>query len=140
MYNNLFAIFSITCLLSIACVGQKQEQNLGLLTGTTGIYEGNCMPGPGIPPCEPRPISTTIFITQLNEDFDWDLLVDSVRSNTDGTYSVELRAGSYSLFLRDDNSFVCDLIQCPDKCLCHPFKITADSTTVIDANLDHATW
>ena len=140
MCNNFLVIIFSTCLSSTSCIGQKQEQNMGLLKGTIGIYEGNCMPGPGVPPCEPRPIVTTVFITRLNEKFDWDLLVDSVRSNTDGTYSIKLREGDYSLFLRDGNSFACDFIQCPETCYCQPFKIIDDSTTVIDANLDHANW
>jgi hypothetical protein len=121
-------------------MAQKQEHKMGLLTGTIGIYEGNCMPGPGVAPCEPRPISATILITKLTEHFDWNLLVDSVKSNSDGIYTIKLQEGSYSLFLRDGEDFVCTLIQCPDKCICHPFNIVADSSTVIDANLDHATW
>ena len=130
----------VLTLITLSCTAQKRFENYGELKGVIGIYEGNCMPGPGIPPCEPKPISATLYITQLNQDFQWGLLVDSVRSKSDGTYSIQLPEGSYSLFLRDENSFVCDVIECPDECYCHPFKISADSITVINANLDHATW
>ena len=98
------------------------------------------MPQIGVPPCEPRPISSTVLITKLSQDFQMNLLVDSVQSDSNGNYTISLKAGTYSLFLRDGDSVVCDLIQCPDQCYCQPFKITEDSTTVVDANLDHATW
>ncbi len=113
---------------------------MGTLKGIIGIYEGNCMPGPGIPPCEPRPISTTVYITQLSQNFEMKLMMDSVVSGTNGLYTIDLAPGTYSLFLKDENSVVCDYIECPEQCYCQPFEIKSDSITVIDANLDHATW
>lgn len=133
------SLFFITVVIS-SCVAQKKDANTGLLTGTIGMYEGNCMPGPGVPPCEPKPIAATILITQLTEEFNKSLLVQEVQSNENGLYSIALPPGAYSLFLKDGDEFVCTLIQCPDKCYCHPFEIKADSTTTIDANLDHASW
>lgn len=124
----------------VSCMAQKMDTNEGVLSGTIGLYEGNCMPGPGVPPCEPKPISTTILITQLAESFDEALLVKQLKSNEEGLYSTSLPVGQYSLFLKDGDEVVCTLIQCPDKCICHPFEIKSDSTTIIDANLDHATW
>ncbi|MEQ9466621.1 MAG: hypothetical protein RLN88_04365 [Ekhidna sp.] len=122
------------------CTAQQANQLTGTLQGTIGLYEGNCMPGPGIPPCEPRPISAWILITEVSETYNPNLLVDSVRSNAEGKYSIRLKEGSYSLFVRDGDQIVCTEIQCPDSCICHPFIIKLDSVTVIDANLDHATW
>jgi len=130
----------IFMLFAQSCIGQKNMAGYGDLKGMIGVYEGNCMPQIGVPPCEPNPISTTVLITQLSEDYQEGLLVDSVRSDKNGAYTVSLKEGTYSLFLRDGERVVCDLIQCPDQCYCQPFTITADSTTVIDANLDHATW
>lgn len=140
MCRSIPKIILFSILITSSCAAQKTDKRSGELKGLIGMYEGNCMPGPGVPPCEPKPVSTTVFITKPNQDFQWDLLVDSVRSKNDGTYSIRLPEGAYSLFLRDENSFVCDLIECPDECYCHPFKIVADSITIIDANLDHATW
>ncbi|WP_424961543.1 hypothetical protein [Ekhidna sp.] len=140
MTRSLSGFALVLILITSSCIAQKRFENFGELKGVIGIFEGNCMPGPGVPPCEPKPISTTVYITQLNQDFQWELLVDSVSSNDVGVYSIKLPEGSYSLFLRDENSFVCDVIECPDECYCHPFEIVADSTTVINANLDHATW
>ncbi len=126
--------------LLASCVAQKVSEPNGTLKGIIGIYEGNCMPGPGIEPCVPRPISTGILITSIAEKYDESLLIKEVISNDDGEYETKLPPGTYSLFLKDNSKVVCTLIQCPDVCYCHPFKIVSDSTTVIDANLDHATW
>ncbi|WP_420575506.1 hypothetical protein [Ekhidna sp.] len=140
MIKKLTTILFVSLFTIQSCVAQKSNEQYGELKGTIGIYEGNCMPGPGIPPCEPRPISNTVLITELSKDFQPELLIDSVRSDKNGSYTIILRAGTYSLFLRDGDSVVCDVLQCPDQCYCQPFKIVADSTTVVDANLDHATW
>ena len=130
----------LTVLLLSSCVAQQVSEATGTIRGTIGIYEGNCMPGPGRKPCEPRPISTTILITTLTKSYDESLLIKKVESSEDGTYEAQLTAGEYSLFLMDGDEVVCTLIQCPNTCICQPFKIFADSVTVVDANLDHATW
>jgi len=134
--------FTHCILISIlySCAGQKSNIEVGVLKGTIGVFEGNCMPGPGVPPCEPRPISTTIYVTKPTQNFDRTMLVDSTISNTEGYYIISLPQGKYSLFLKDENQVVCSEIQCPNECFCNPFKMVNDSTTVINANLDHATW
>lgn len=130
----------LTILLLSSCVAQQVNEGSGNLIGEIGIYEGNCMPGPGVKPCEPRPISATILITKLTKEYDEELLIKKLKSDVNGKYEVQLPPGNYSLFLLDGDKIVCTLIQCPSTCICHPFKISADSTTVIDANLDHANW
>lgn len=113
----------------------------GTLKGTIGIYEGNCMPGPGVPPCVPSPLSTTVFITEPSEDFSFGLLVDSTISDEEGNYQLNLQEGYYSIFLRDTASIVCELWSCPyGDCFCNPFRITNDSVTIMDVNIDHAVW
>ena len=140
MVNWNFIVLLISAIFATSCAAQKQEQQDGLVKGTIGIYEGNCMPGPGIPPCEPRPISNIIYFTQKSERFNPTLVIDSVQSKPDGSYEISLPVGSYSLFLKDGDQVVCDLIQCPEVCYCRPFEITEDTVLIIDANLDHATW
>ncbi|WP_420315897.1 hypothetical protein [Ekhidna sp.] len=127
-------------ILSTSCVAQKSNEESGTLSGMIGIYEGNCMPSPDVPPCEPQPIATTVYVTSLTEKFSEDLVIATTESNEDGDYSIKLAPGTYSLFLQDGESVICDVIQCPDQCYCNPFEIVADSTTSIDANIDHATW
>lgn len=140
MCNKIVKFSLLTIFLLSSCVAQQARKPTGILTGTIGIYEGNCMPGPGVEPCVPRPISTTVLITRLTENFEKDLVVKETKSKEDGSYSIELPEGTYSLFVKDGDKAVCTFVQCPSVCYCNPFQIVADSTTVIDAELDHATW
>lgn len=140
MHTKTIKFTILFSFLLASCVAQKVSEPNGTLKGIIGIYEGNCMPGPGVKPCEPRPISTEVLITELSEKFYESLLIKQVKSDDEGQYETSLPPGTYSLFLKDEDKVVCTLIQCPDVCYCHPFKIVSDSTTVIDANLDHATW
>ncbi|MCP4457810.1 MAG: hypothetical protein GY816_07270 [Cytophagales bacterium] len=122
------------------CAAQKSNLKTGILKGAVGIYQGNCMPSPGIPPCKPTPISTTVFITQPAEFFQVGLLVDSVVSKENGQYQISLSEGTYSLFLRDDEAMVCSETRCNIECFCNPVNIINDSTTQQNLNLDHASW
>jgi hypothetical protein len=128
-------------LLSISCFDNNEERITENLQGTIGIYEGNCMPAPGNPPCKPSPFSTMVLITKPSEHFNQDLAIDSVRSDANGQYSIYLPAGKYSLFLRDGNEIVCDSwFSDGQNTYCLPFEIKKDSVTVMDANIDHAAW
>lgn len=98
------------------------------------------MPAPGMDPCKPNPLSTTVYITEPAQEFNIEFLLDSVVSAEDGSYQLEITAGSYSLFLRNKDEVVCTIIECPKLCYCSPFKVSADSTTVLNVNLDNATW
>ncbi|SNT36762.1 hypothetical protein SAMN05421640_3590 [Ekhidna lutea] len=139
MYKILKGI-TILVWLFFGCAAQKPKIEKGTLKGVTGVYEGNCMPGPGRPPCEPRPVSITILITDVSESYDENKLVKKIKSDDNGEYQTDLPVGRYSLFLNDADQVVCTIIQCPETCICHPFEIKSDSTTTIDANLDHAVW
>lgn len=91
-------------------------------------------------PCQPTPISTTVAITIPSENFDIDLLVGSVETSENGTFEISLPEGNYSIFLRDGGEFICDSWTCPDDCYCTLVTIKNDSTTTVNANIDHATW
>lgn len=137
---------TITCtslilgLILASCAVQKSNLPLGELKGTLGLFEGNCMPAPDQPPCVAQPMKNTLFITLPSETYERSNLVDSVVSSTNGTYSIQVPSGTYSLFLRDGKNIVCPVIQCPDQCICAPVVIVADSTTILNLNLDRATW
>lgn len=128
-------------LLFISCFDNNEERITGNLQGTIGIYEGNCMPSPGMPACVPSPLSTMVLITKPSEYFNQNLVVDSVSSGTNGKYSVNLPEGKYSLFLRDGKEVVCDSwTQAGQNMFCTPFEIKKDSVTIMNANIDHAAW
>lgn len=146
MKRLLVVLFFANFTLFFACETENTVNKVlngdgkGTLKGTIGIYEGNCMPSPGFPSCQPSPISTTIAITKPNEEFNIELLIDSLITSEEGTFEIELPEGTYSLFIRDGSEFICDSWSCSDKCYCTPFKITSDSLTLITANINHATW
>jgi len=133
-------VLLVAILLSfMSCEKDKNDliDKNGVLKGTIGLYEGNCMP---VATCQPSPISTTVAITNPSEDFNIDLLVDSVITSDNGTFEISLPVGNYSLFLRDGNEFICDSWTCPDDCYCTLITIKSDSITVVKANIDHASW
>lgn len=139
MKKQTFTIIAAILFSLLACEKENTEPiNTGLLVGTIGIYEGNCQP---VASCTPSPISTTVAITTPSENFNISLLVDSIVSSSDGTFSLVLPEGNYSLFLRDGNEFVCNNWSCFDNdCYCTYFEIIKDSTISVNANIDHATW
>ncbi|MCG8700014.1 MAG: hypothetical protein MI922_18305 [Bacteroidales bacterium] len=109
----------------------------GVLKGSIGLYEGNCMP---INTCTPSPISTEVAITKPSEHFDKDLLVKTVISSEKGAFEVNLPEGNYSIFLKDGDEYVCDSWTCPGECYCTFITVKQDSVTNVTANIDHAAW
>ncbi|MBN1597240.1 MAG: hypothetical protein JW894_03025 [Bacteroidales bacterium] len=141
--RNLFIIIFTIIIISFISCEEKEKGTMnktGTLQGTIGIYEGNCMPGPESSLCEHSPISTTVAITYPAEYFNAALLVDSVITSEDGTFEMSLPEGYYSLFIRDSAEFICDRWNCQNECNCTLFKIKNDSVTIVNANIDHATW
>lgn len=119
---------------------ESSDFNKGTLKGFIGLYEGNCMPSPGVPPCQPSPISTTIAITRPSENYKVNLLLYSATTLDDGTFEISLPEGSYSLFIQDESEFICSEWNCPSECYCSFIQIRSDSTTTLNAYIDHASW
>lgn len=135
---------TLTCtsliLILASCMVQKSSLSQGEMKGVLGLFEGNCMPAPDQPSCIAQPMVNTLFIALPSANYEERNLVDSVVSSANGKYSIRLPAGTYSLFLKDGKDIVCPVIQCPDQCVCAPVVIAADSTTIMNLNLDRATW
>ena len=112
----------------------------GMLEGTVGVYEGNCMPSPTKPPCEPRPIEATVYVSKPIKEFEKALVLDSVQSNSEGKYSISLPAGKYSLFLKADGEITCSQLNCPSDCYCSLITIESGSRISKDLTIDRATW
>lgn len=127
-------------LILCSCVAQTSKSKLGTLQGSIGMFEGNCMPSPGVDPCEAVPISTVIYISEPSENFQSNLVKDSIKTNKNGEFNLNLAPGKYSLFIKDGTEIICDQYMCDDECFCTLFEIVADSTTTISANIDHASW
>lgn len=140
LYGKRAFCLGCICTFALSCSAQKNLQATGTLRGITGEYSGNCMPSPGMEPCKPAPISTTVFITSSAEQFDPSNLIAEVTSDASGRFEVSLKPGKYSLFLKDAEEVVCDSWECPGECYCSPIEIIAGQITQIQLNLDHATW
>ena len=136
---KILLLFTLILTLT-SCQSQRITEKKGKLEGVTGVFEGNCMPSPGVPPCKPRPISTTLYFTSPSREFSMALLRDSVVSDEAGKYQVWLPSGRYSLFMKDEDDVVCIEERCDPDCVCLPFEIRPDSTTILNPNLNHATW
>ena len=140
MHNrHLFHLLFLGLFL-FSCAAQKDINELGTLKGQIGKYEGNCMPSPGVAPCEPTPIKTTIFITQPSKNFKIELLIDSIETNSEGEFQLNLIPNKYSLFIKDSEEIVCNGYECEKECYCTPFQIVIDSVTNISANINRASW
>jgi len=143
MDRHLFQVLVVLTLSGLAfgsCKSQQMESNNGTLAGNLGLLEGNCMPGPGRPPCEPAPISGTIYITKPSERYQADLLIRKVDVSEDGLFSVKLEPGKYSVFVQDGDQITCTITNCPDQCYCLLVEIVDTKVTNQDVTINHATW
>lgn len=137
----LFALFLFPFLVFSSC--EKNDTAFdgptGSLQGNITLIEGNCMP-PGPNDCQRGPIATIIFVTSPSEEFNPDLLIASTESNNDGSYTMTLPVGEFSLFLRDGDAVTCTVTSCPDNCFCQLITIEENQATTLDAEIDHAVW
>lgn len=140
MRNNSLILYPFFVLFLYSCASQKVKNDDGTVKGLIGVFEGNCMPSPGVEPCKPKPISTTVYVTYASKEYQSKLLKDSIETNDKGEFMLKLPKGTYSLFIKDGNEIICDEYKCEKECFCTPFMIQTDSTTIINANIDHASW
>ena len=138
--KKLISILLVISVVFFISCDKFKFYNKGTLKGTIGIYEGNCMPQSGVPPCKPKPIATTIAVTTPSEFYQKKKLIAKTVSTEDGSYEITLPEGEYSLFLLDGDEFICEHWKCPEQCYCTPFIIKKDSITIVNANIDHAYW
>lgn len=122
------------------CVARQSGIQMGTVSGIVQIYDGNCMPSPGQPPCEADPIAALILLCQKTEKYESALLVDSVRSDTEGRFSIAAAAGEYSVFVKYKDSIHCDYTECETDCYCHPIRIRTDSSTNTIVKINLANW
>ena len=137
--KRVLLLIAISTLINCTAV-RKGIQDLGSLKGTVGLLEGDCMPGPNSPPCEPRPIVTWVYATLPSEGFDRKMVIDSVRSMGNGEFSMGLNPGKYSLFAKYANEIACTRFNCDSECYCQPVVIAADSTSTVKIVVNKATW
>ena len=103
----------------------------GILKGSIGLLEGDCMPQKDQPPCKPKPIEATVLVTKPSEKFIQSNLVDSVRSDIQGNFELKLKPGEYSAFVKYKDEINCTGLICNPSCVCSPISIRKDSITTI---------
>lgn len=97
------------------CWGQKQG-----IAGKVVWISGNQMPGPGKAHTPPKPIAREIYFytptapneTKMSNGLFSDIrttLVAKITSKVDGTFSVKLPAGEYSVFTKETDGFFANI-------------------------------
>ena len=108
---------------------------------------GNRMPSPDVKQSAPSGYSTTLFIYELtnrnqvstinHSSFYSNIstkLVKTVKSNDEGYFKVKLPPGTYSLFVKKDNSFYANLFEGDN---INPVKVEAGKFTNVKVNVDY---
>ena len=138
--QQFYPILYIIFIMNWSCKAQEVNDSQGIIKGTIGLFEGNCMPGPGVPPCEPKPVIATLYFTNPSETFSPNILIDSVSSTENGTYSVTLKEGTYSTFIKYQGEIICTGLICDGECICSPVIVEHSKETLLNLNIDKATW
>lgn len=112
------------------------------LKGHVYLVAGNQMPSPDLPPATPKGIQTTLYIyeltniSQVSRDgvsaFYKNIntnLVKEVTTKQDGSFSVKLKPGWYSLFVKKGDMFYSS--QFDDKNNIHPVEVKSKQMTEI---------
>ncbi len=121
-------------------VGTGNSSDRGVLKGQIGILEGDCMPNPKSPPCEPKPIAATLLITKPAEVYSDAVLLDSVFVKEEGFYEISLKAGDYSLFIKYNNQVYCSYYQCNPECYCSLVTVYSNATVSVNLNVSKASF
>lgn len=140
MKISFLASALIILFISCTSTARKSAQSNGILQGISGKFKGNCMPEPGMSPCEPKPTSLTLLISLPSEYYQEDKLLEKITTDESGSFQIQLKPGKYSMFLMDAETVVCPRLNCPAECYCMLFEIVAGATTQLNPNLDKATW
>ncbi len=128
-----------------------EEIATGALTGRVLLASGNCMPQmcdkpPCKSSCEREGLATTVYVRKLasNEEMNGVYLerptplVATTTSDEDGTFSLQLPVGRYSLFVDDNGREYCNSWDANG--LACAFEIQRDQETSYETVVDHAVW
>ena len=135
---------------------KKIEQGGGTLNGKVILSTGNCQPMACVnPPCEPGScsiiaVSREVYVTNVTglklmdgsylKNFleqNAPKIIKRTKSNSDGTYIINLPVGEYSLFVEDNGKLYCGGLYDRGVCV---FEIKEGQTTLFDATINHAVY
>jgi hypothetical protein len=146
MNRNLFFLI-LPAVFQIACSSAKNTASSMISQGIAGTVlekKGNQMPMKGAPPSSGKPFITTVFIyepTNLSQvqrtgtspiyTAIGTKLVAFVKTDSSGTFRVQLPIGSYSLFIKQGNRYYANLFDAANNIAI--FKVETGKIT--EANL-----
>lgn len=103
------------------------------VSGTVGIYTGNCQP---VAVCVPTPVSTEIRFRRIEGAGVAGPVVATARSDAQGHYSVTLPPGRYSVVPMDAGEEMCRSTGPVGPCGIH----VVDRALTYDPRIDRAAW
>ena len=131
-----------------ACSGLKQgmQNGEGLLSGYIYLQQGNQMPSPGRVTGKGRGVSREIFVyatTTISQatgsapmfDHISTRLIMRTKSDTTGHYSINLPAGKYSVFIKEEGKFFAS--ESDDKGALNPVEITQNHILKKDFTINY---
>ncbi len=135
---------------------QKKElsdQDTGILSGEITLASGNCMPMvcdyPSCPSsCRIEGVSRNMYVREVATIENMNItslkknkkpvLVKTLTSNIDGSYTIILPVGKYSIFVEDDDKEYCNSFDGQGTpCM---VEVKKDQTTEYNFQIDHAVW
>lgn len=149
--KRLFYVVFMGFLLTTAgCAAQKKKDSQGI-SGTVLWRSGNLMPSPDVKVAKSKgsPIVREIFIYELTRNTQTEpaeeagfyqkinaKLIKKVTSNQAGRFKVDLPAGYYSLFVKEDKGFYANLFD--DAMNINPVHIQQGKWEKMDIIVDYA--
>jgi hypothetical protein len=136
--KKILLVYGIIAVGTITNLSAQIKQGIA---GKVYLRQGNYMPSPGRKIDNGKPVSTTVFIYQLTKreqamangsyfDRIQTKLIAKAQSSSDGSYSVELPPGNYSVFVDDDHKLYANSFDGNGHI--SPVEVKADSITVND--------
>jgi hypothetical protein len=141
----MYKIFLGSILLLFSCFAAGSVTQG--LTGRITWYEGDRMPGMNRPASPGLPVSRTIFVYELtnkNEALSGDgifyinimtRLVKKVKSDEAGKFSLTLRPGKYSVFVKEEKGLFASVLDGAGNI--NPVVVYKDSTTGMNIRIDY---
>jgi len=138
--NKIIIIVSAVLVCIVAIAGWLVLSHMWVGQGVSGnVYEyrGNCMP-PGECPKHPISVKVEIYTPVRDDDLSKSTLVASTISWPDGTYSVSLPPGLYSVIPIQNGHEKCNSVS--GNGIWCDIEVKAGELTNFDVEINNAAW
>ena len=111
-----YLIILLMPLLMVNCKSMKDDDTKQGISGSVKWFEGNMMPGPGRSAPTGSIVKRTILICELTNASELEgegplfedissTIVKEIETDENGEFTVQLPAGKYSVFTKEDNGY-----------------------------------